>query len=320
VDEAIALRAELIIAHHAIIYRPIKDLRTDTSAGRVYEKCLKHDIAVYISHTNLDVAPGGINDMMADMLDLRSRTYLKEVYEDTLYKLVVYVPEENKDAVIQAMFASGAGSIGDYSHCSFQTSGMGTFLPGEGTEPFIGTVGKLERVQEAKIETIVPESRLKKTVAAMIKAHPYEEPAYDVFPMKQPGVKHGLGRVGVLPEPLQASVLCEKVKRKFDVPMLRFVGDPSSLVRKVAVLGGAGGKYVKAAQYAGADVLVTGDIEYHTAQDALADGMMLIDPGHNIEKIMKQGVVDVLNREFASKKITVHAMASKVDTEPFRFM
>lgn len=319
VAEAIEHKVDLIIAHHAIIYRPLKDLRTDSSAGRVYEQCLKHDIAVYITHTNLDVAPGGINDMMADALGLQQRTFIKEVVEDKLCKVVVYVPEDHKESVCQAMFSAGAGAIGEYSHCSFQSEGTGTFLPGVGTDPHIGKIGQLERVREIKVETIVPESLLRKVTAAMIKSHPYEEPAYDVVQLKQPGIKHGLGRVGAMPESMSLTELCAKVKQVFDVPMLRVVGRPDQIIRKAAVLGGAGGKFVRSAQFAGADVLITGDIDYHTAQDALADGFALIDPGHNVEKIMKQGVADVLSRDLASAKLDVEVLASKVNTEPFRF-
>lgn len=320
VDEAITQHAQLIIAHHAPIYRPLKNLRTDTAAGRVYEKCLKHDIAVYVAHTNLDVAPGGINDMMADLLQLEKRSFLRKVYEDQLYKFVVYVPKEALSAVRDAIFAAGAGTLGAYSHCSFQMEGTGTFMPGEGTNPFIGKAGKLEYVSEEKMETVVPASKLRRTIAAMMKAHPYEEPAYDVFPMVLEGKQYGLGRVGSLREPVSLSQLCETVKQVFDVPMLRFVGEPNRIVRKVAVLGGAGGKFVRDAQFAGADVLITGDIDYHTAQDAFADGIALIDPGHNVEKIMKQGVAKELTRRLKENGLEVNVIASRVNTEPFQFM
>jgi dinuclear metal center YbgI/SA1388 family protein len=320
VDEAAALGAELIIAHHALIFRPLKSINTDTAAGRIIEKCLRSHIAIYAAHTNLDTAPGGINDMMADALGLTDRTHLEEIHEDALYKLIVYVPEPNVAAVSEAMFAAGAGSIGDYSCCSFRSRGTGTFLPGEGTNPYIGAAGRLEEVPEVKVETVVPASRLKQAVAAMIKAHPYEEPAYDVFPQQLPGMKYGLGRVGRLPEPVTLKALCERVKQAFDVPMVRAVGNPDRMIEKVAVLGGSGSKYAAHARFAGADVLITGDIDYHTAQDALADGLALIDPGHNAEKIMKRGVADQLTRMLAERKLNVRVVASQIDTEPFRFV
>lgn len=320
VEEAIALGADLIMAHHAIIFRALVHLQTDTPAGRLYEKLIKHDIAVYVAHTNLDVADGGINDMMANALGLTGLSHLEDVHTEKLQKLVVFVPQTHHEQVLNALFAAGAGWIGQYSHCSFNTPGTGTFLPQAGAEPFIGEPGKLERVQEVRVETIVPESLQRKAVQAMLKAHPYEEVAYDLYPMDLKGRVFGLGRVGRLPEALTLRELTERAKAVFDVPMARVVGDLSRPIRKVAVLGGSGGRYVRHAQFAGADALVTGDIDYHTAHDALAAGMALIDVGHNVEKIMKRGVADYLAAQLKDKKSTTEVVASTVDTEPFQFV
>lgn len=320
VEEAIREQADLIIAHHAIIFRPLANLRTDTPAGQLYAKLIKHDIAVYIAHTNLDVADGGINDMMASALGLSDLRHLEDVHTEKLKKLVVFVPETHHAQVQEAVFAAGAGWIGQYSHCSFNIEGTGTFLPQEGAQPFIGQQGKLERVAEIRLETIVPESVEKRVVQAMLKAHPYEEVAYDLYPMDLKGRTFGLGRVGRLPEAVTLEALAQKVKEAFDVPKLRMVGDPARAVKKVAVLGGSGSRYVRHAIFAGADVLVTGDIDYHTAHDALAAGIALLDPGHNIEKIMKVGVADYLNRRLSEKKSGTVAIPSKVDTEVFQFL
>lgn len=289
-DEAIREGADLIIAHHAIIYRPLSHIQTDTPAGRLYEKLIKHDIAVYIAHTNLDVADGGINDMMAEAIGMTVTEPLDEVHTDKLKKLVVFVPADHVEKVRQAMFDAGAGGIGKYSHCSFNIEGTGTFKPGEGTDPFIGKTGKLEEVKEVRVETIVPQSVERKVVQAMLKTHPYEEVAYDLYALDLKTRTFGLGRAGKLPKPVTLAELCEQVKQAFDVPMLRVVGDPDRVIRKAAVLGGSGSRYVKHAMFAGADVLITGDIDYHTAHDALAAGIALIDPGHNVEKIMKQAL------------------------------
>lgn len=320
VDEAIRMQADLIIAHHAIIFRPLAHLQTDTPAGRLYEKLIKHDIAVYISHTNLDVADGGINDMMAKALGLEVSGHLEDIHTDKLKKLVVFVPEANQDQVRDAMFAAGAGWIGGYSHCSFNMSGTGTFMPREGTDPYIGKQGKLERVQEVRIETVVPESSERRVIQAMLKAHPYEEVAYDLYPMDLNGRTFGLGRVGKLATPLRLDAFAQLVKEAFDVPFVRTVGPADRQIKKVAVLGGSGSRYVRHAIFAGADVLVTGDIDYHTAQDALAAGMTIVDPGHNAEKIMKRNVAEWLQARLAEHKSTTRAMASEVDTETFRLM
>jgi dinuclear metal center YbgI/SA1388 family protein len=320
VEEAIAEKAELIIAHHAIIFRPLAHLRTDLPAGRLYEKLIKNDIAVYIAHTNLDAADGGINDMLAKALGLTELSVLEPTYEDKLRKLVVFVPEDHQDAVRDAMFNAGAGWIGQYSSCSFNVEGTGTFLPGEEASPFIGRRGKLEKVREVRIETIVPESRERAVVQAMLKAHPYEEVAYDLYPLGIPGRSYGIGRVGRLNETATVGALAGRVKQALDVPTVRVVGDLDRPVRKVAVLGGSGGKYVRHALHAGADVFITGDVDYHAAHDALSAGLAIIDPGHNIEKIMKRGVADYLNEQLRRGKYATVALASAINTEPFQFV
>ncbi|NIK77413.1 dinuclear metal center YbgI/SA1388 family protein [Paenibacillus castaneae] len=322
VDEAIHQGVDLIIAHHAIIYRPLAKLDTSTAAGRLYEKLIKHDIAVYISHTNLDVADGGINDWLANQIGImpEDRQCLEEVHTDKLYKLVVFVPESHHEAVLEAIWRAGAGEIGSYSHCSFNIKGTGTFIPGDGTNPYIGTVGKLEKADEVRIETIVPYSVHRKAVQAMLKAHPYEEVAYDLYPVDLKGRSFGLGRVGKLTESTTLGELAEHAKKVFEVPAVRVVGPLDRNIRKAAVLGGAGSRYVRHAIFAGADVLITGDIDYHTAHDALAAGMTIIDAGHNIEKVMKQRVADWLNERLSSSKYDTTAAASSLNTEPFTFI
>ncbi|MDP5273109.1 Nif3-like dinuclear metal center hexameric protein [Chengkuizengella axinellae] len=320
VDEAIENDVGLIIAHHPIIFRPLKHIRTDFSAGRIYEKCIKHDIAVYIAHTNLDVAEGGINDMMANALGLKDLSPLEEVHTEKLNKLVVFVPEEAHNNVLKSIFAAGAGWIGDYSHCSFNIKGEGTFLPHVDTDPYIGEQGKLTKVNEIRIETIVPQSIQRKVIQAMLKAHPYEEVAYDLYPMDLKGKSFGLGRVGRLPRIKTLEELSELVKLNYDVTMVKTVGILNKPIHKVAVLGGSGSRYVQQAKYAGADVLITGDIDFHTAQDALADGMSIIDPGHHAEKIMIKHVAGYLQKEFDSKNIGTNVLESNINTDPFTFL
>lgn len=319
-DEAISLEANLIIAHHAIIYRPLAHLQSDTPMGKVYEKLIKNDIAVYIAHTNLDVTDGGMNDWMAEVLGIESAGSLEDVHTDNLYKLVVFVPKDHHEQVLKAMLNAGAGHIGNYSHCSFNLEGYGTFKPGEGTDPFIGTEGKLERVEEVRIETVVPHSLRSKVIQAMLKQHPYEEVAYDLYPMDLKGRTFGLGRVGKLTEPVTLRDFVQRVKERLDVPMVRVVGDLDRPVRKAAVLGGSGGRYWRNAQFRGADVLVTGDVDYHTAQDARMAGVAIVDPGHNAEKIMKPRVAAWLSEKLTEDKYATRVHTSQVNTEPFRFL
>ncbi|KAB2338544.1 Nif3-like dinuclear metal center hexameric protein [Cytobacillus depressus] len=319
VDEAISKNVQLIIAHHPPIFRPLKSIATDTPAGRLIEKLIKHDIAVYAAHTNLDVAAGGVNDMLADALQLVNTEVLYPTYETELRKLVVYVPEEHANALKTALGDAGAGAIGNYSHCSFSSPGTGQFLPQEGTNPFIGAVGKLETVNEQKVETIYPAHLENRVLKAMFKAHPYEEVAYDIYKLENKGEVLGLGRIGEIAE-MTLGEFAEHVKKTLEVNGVRVVGDLHSKVKKVAVLGGDGNKYFTSAKFKGADVYVTGDMYYHIAHDAMMMGLNVVDPGHNVEKVMKKGVASQLTKMCQEKGYEVSIFASEIHTDPFQFV
>lgn len=319
VDEAIAKDVGLIIAHHPLIYRPLQKIDTETAPGRIVEKLLKNDIAVYAAHTNLDVANGGVNDILADALGLTNTEVLVPSYEDQLKKLVVFVPEENAQEVKEAMGQAGAGAIGNYSHCAFTATGVGQFLPGEESNPFIGNKGKLEEVREVRVETIVPESIEKRVLSAMLRAHPYEEVAYDLYPLENVGESLGLGRIGNISK-MTLRDFAQHVKKSLDVKTVRVVGDLDAMVSKVAVLGGDGNKYYMSAKLKGADVYVTGDIYYHTAHDAMMAGLNMVDPGHNVEKVMKKGVANLMSKLCQEKNYNVSFVESEVHTDPFLFI
>lgn len=319
VEEAIAMNAKLIIAHHPLIFNPLKSIQTDSYAGKLIKKLLLNDIAVYVAHTNLDIAKGGVNDLLAAHLKLKNTKHLQITHTETLKKLVVYVPVDYAEKVKEALGNAGAGAIGNYSHCLFSSNGIGQFLPNENANPTIGTRNILEETEEVRMETIVPESIEKKVISAMIKAHPYEEVAFDVIPLDNKGDSLGLGVVGKI-EPMTLTNFAEHVKTSLEVPTVRVVGDMNRTIKKVAVLGGSGSKYIHQAVFAGADCLVTGDIDYHTALDALALGLTIIDPGHNVEKVMKQGVVDYLEEKSKSNGLDVKYAVSQIKTEPFQFV
>lgn len=320
VEEAIGMGADLIIAHHAIIFRPLKALNTDQAAGKMYEKLIKNDIAVYISHTNLDTAEGGMNDWMAEALGIESSGTLEDVHTDQMFKLVVFVPKTHHQQVLDAVLGAGAGHIGHYSHCSFNIEGVGTFVPQEGTHPFVGQQGQLERAEEVRLETIVSAAIRGKVVQAMLKAHPYEEVAYDLYPMDLKGHTFGLGRIGKLKHACTLREFVNIVKKGLQVSHVRVVGDLDRELKKAAVLGGSGSRYVHKALFKGADVIVTGDIDYHTAHDALMGGIAIIDPGHNAEKIMKERTADWLQAKLEESRYETKVQASAVLTEPFRFL
>ncbi|MDQ0218281.1 Nif3-like dinuclear metal center hexameric protein [Peribacillus cavernae] len=320
VDEAIEKGVQLIIAHHPLIYRPLKKIATDVPGGRIIEKLIKHDIAVYAAHTNLDVARNGVNDFLAEALELQDTEVLIPTYQPTYKKLVVYVPGDSEQLVRQALGNAGAGHIGNYSHCSFSSEGVGRFLPGENSNPAIGTQGRLESVEEVRIETIFPEEIEKKLLAAMIKAHPYEEPAYDIYRLENKPEPLGLGRIGTLKQEMTLDQFAGHVKDALDVKAVRAVGNLNSRIKKVAVLGGDGNKYFTEAKFKGADVYVTGDMYYHTAHDAMMMGLNIVDPGHNVEKVMKKGVADVLAVLCRDRKFEVEFIISEINTDPFTFI
>ncbi|WP_078552796.1 Nif3-like dinuclear metal center hexameric protein [Bacillus alkalicellulosilyticus] len=320
IDEAIANEVDLIIAHHPLLFRPLKQINTDKTYGKIIEKAIKHNITIYAAHTNLDVAKGGVNDMMADAIGLSNVEVLAPTTEVQLKKLVVFVPESDATQVRDALGRAGAGHIGNYSHCSFSGHGVGRFKPEEGSDPFIGEQGKLEEVSEIKLETIFPAPLQKKIIAAMIKAHPYEEPAFDIYPLDNPGEILGLGRVGYLQEEMTLHEFGMHVKKVFDVKGARVVGNLEDKVKKVAVLGGDGNKYMNQAIFKGADVFVTGDVYYHVAHDAMMDGLRIVDPGHNVEKIMKEGVKNFLTSFIEENKYDTKVIVSTINTDPFTFI
>lgn len=320
VDEAIALDVDLIIAHHPPIFRALPNVTDNSAAGKIVTKCIKHDISVYVAHTNLDVATGGVNDLLAEALELEDVKVLVPTYSDELRKLSVFVPISHAEEVREALGEAGAGHIGNYSHCSFSVEGEGRFLPLEGTDPFIGKKGKLEKVEEVRIETVYPVSLERRVLNAMMKAHPYEEVAYDVFKLENGLDSLGLGRVGRMKAGMTLSDFASHVKKGLDVENVRVVGDLNSEIKKVAVLGGDGNKYIHAAKFAGADVYVTGDLYFHTAHDAMAIGLNVVDPGHYAEKIMKKGVAQRLEKAVQEKNWELDVLVSETNTDPFTFM
>ncbi|MCA0970058.1 Nif3-like dinuclear metal center hexameric protein [Halobacillus litoralis] len=318
VDEAIEKGVDLIIAHHPLLFIKLKQINFDTPKGRIVKKLIQHDITVYAAHTNLDAAKGGVNDVMADLIGLTHTQPLVSSGSDNLVKLTVFVPEGNADDLRNALSEAGAGFIGNYSHCTYQLSGQGTFKPLEGTNPHIGEQDKLEVVDEKRIETIVPKSKLAAVLKSMHASHPYEEVAYDLYPLLNEGEAIGVGRVGDLESSMSLGELKEWVKEKFDVPAVRFTGDPDKKVKRVAVLGGSGEDYIHQAKRSGADVYITGDMTFHIAQDAQAMGLALIDSGHYSEKVIVPKLASFLEETCnPDNQLTIIQSASH--TEPFTF-
>ena len=283
IDEAIEKKCDMIISHHPLIFHKMKNLRTDLPTGKMIARLITNNIASFAAHTNLDIAEGGVNDVLAERigLDMATLTPLDVTMKHDLVKLAVYVPVDYADAVRDAVCRADAGHIGNYSSCTFSVRGEGTFLPGEGTHPFIGETGRLERVDEVRIETIFPVELEKKVVRAMIAAHPYEEPAYDLYPMRNSWKTESLGRVGMLKNPMTMDEFAKNVKTALNAAGVRVVkAKDNRVIKKVGLCSGSGAEFIDRAKILGCDAYVTGDVRYHDAQHAVEIGMNVIDAGH----------------------------------------
>ncbi len=281
IEQAVGSGIDLLITHHPLIYSPLKTLTPqDPVSGRVI-KLVQGNIALFSMHTNLDVAPGGINDVLAECLELVNTQPLTITRREKLFKIAVFVPAESVDKALASMTDAGAGHIGNYSHCTFRTQGTGTFLPQENTNPYIGSIGQLTEANEFRLETVCPTDKLAAVLAAMQQAHPYEEVAYDVYELANelPGI--GLGRVGKLASLLTIVEFITQSAEKLGISNIRVSsGDLGKPVTRVAVCGGAGGSLYPVARAAGADVFLTGDVRHHEMVDAAAIGLILADAGH----------------------------------------
>lgn len=283
VRECARRSADLLITHHPLIsphWQPLPAVRLDVYPQSLVYQLVNSGIALYVMHTNFDSAQGGINDTLAEKLGVIDGKVLLPTWTDKLFKLVTFLPEEALEAVRDAISEAGAGWIGKYSHCTFQTPGEGTFKALEGAEPYVGKVGELEKTPEVRLETIVPDERLHDVISAMIAAHPYEEVAYDVYPLKNEGRTHGIGLCGRLRSTTTFGAFCEMLCEVLHVPDPRVAGDPKSMVEKVALLGGGGSRRIDLAKSVGADVYVTGDVNHHQFLQAKALGINVIDATH----------------------------------------
>lgn len=317
-DEAIEAGVQLIIAHHPMIYSEMKTIRTDQPIGRLVIKAIRNGINIFAAHTNLDIAAGGMNDLLAERIQITNRKPLAVTSSESLYKIAVYIPTGHEEQVRNALNEAGAGCAGNYSHSTFQSVGTGTFKPLEGADPFIGKVGELEKVKEVRLETIVSASNLNKAIRAMVKSHPYEEVAYDIYPLANQGEEMGLGRVGYLAEPMVYKDVIAMVKEALDLPYLRYLGDLDRSIRKIAILGGSGKSYIHKAAFQGADLYITGDISFHDAQLAESLGLALIDAGHYwTEKICIPYLSKVLAESIQADSLSVELIQSDIKTDPF---
>ncbi len=279
--EARRLRAELVVAYHPPLFQAVKRL----GAESLVFQAIRDGVALYSPHTALDVAEGGTNDLLADALELTTRGPLQRAAgKDTQYKLVTFVPEEEIDRVSAALFAAGAGQIGKYSACSFRALGTGTFFGEEGSNPAVGSAGKLERVSELRLETVVPIARVEAVIAALRGAHSYEEPAFDLVRLAPAPDGIGIGRVGELRAPRSRAALIAQIKRALGVQALLVAGPLDGEIRRAAVCAGAGGGLLEAAIAGGAELFLTGELRHHDALRAASVGMTVVCALHSVSE------------------------------------
>jgi dinuclear metal center YbgI/SA1388 family protein len=313
VDEAISKNCNLVVAHHPIIFRGLKKLNGKNYVERTILKAIKNDIAIYAIHTNLDNVKKGVNNKIAERIALQNLQMLQPK-EQILKKLITFAPLDNAEDLQKALFAAGAGQLGKYSECSFNTEGTGTFKPEEGADPFVGEIGKRHEEKEMKIEVIFPGYLEQKIIRAMIEAHPYEEVAYDIISLGNYLSDVGSGLIGELENTVGENEFLQKIKTAFNLQAIRHTKLLGKQIKKVAVCGGAGSFLIPVALSNRADVYITSDIKYHEFFDA--EDMLLIDIGHYESE---QFTIDLLYDILKEKYPNFAVRKTEVNTNPVNY-
>lgn len=302
IDEAIELGANLIVSHHPLIFGGLKRLTPDSATSRMVIRLIENKISVYAAHTNLDNLQSGVNGILACKLGLADCRILLPV-EGVLRKVVTYVPTADADRVRQALFSAGAGGIGNYDCCSYNSDGFGTFRAGEGCHPHCGQIGELHREAETRIEVICEQRQVRRIVERLRQAHPYEEPAIDVIALANALPSVGAGMVGRLPEPMPADQFFAMVKERLGLPVVRtsqIIDNSKFKIEKVALCGGSGAFLIGDAKACGADVYLTADLKYHDFQSA-EGRIVLADIGHfESEQFAKEIFYNAISKKFSN--------------------
>lgn len=312
VAEAIEEKAELIVSHHPILFRGAKRLSTDSPDGKLLWPLARAGVAVYSPHTAFDNSVGGINDILAQRLGLIEVKPLRPRDSDRKFKIVVFVPDSDLQKVSDAMFAAGAGVIGQYEQCSFRLAGTGTFFGTDSANPTVGAKGRREEVSEWRLEVVCPANRLARALSAMRSAHSYEEPAFDVYSLHTPPGSIGEGRIGQLTTTTTLGELAAKARQLLSAGATQVIGDSARPVQRVGIACGAAGEFLSDAVVANCDVFLTGEMRFHDYLAAQSKGMGLILPGHYAtERPGIEELASLLQGEF--KNMTVWASRRERD-------
>lgn len=319
VNEAIDQKAELIVSHHPLLFRPPSAIIANDPVGELVLRLAEHKIALFSAHTNLDFTQGGVNFALAEILGLKNIRFLAPL-KNSLAKIVVFVPEGHVERVRYAMTQAGAGIIGKYLSCSFGTKGTGSFYGSTASNPFLGKRGNLEFVEETRLEMIAPRAIVPDVTAALKAVHPYEEPAYDIYFIENPNPNFGMGALGKLRKPQSLGFFLKSLKRTLGVGTLRYTGSLTRKIQNIAVCGGAGSELLPDAIAAKADVFVTADVRYHAFQKA-NETIALIDAGHwETEQIILKPIAARLRSAANAAHEPLNVFITKHKTNPIKII
>lgn len=321
VDEAINNNCNLIVSFHPIIFNGLKKITGSDYVQRAVIRAIRNDIAIYAMHTALDNSFHGVSGRMCEVLGLENREILLP-QKGNLKKLVTYVPVEDAEKVRKALFRAGAGNVGNYSHCSFNLQGEGTYLGEEGSNPAIGKPGMLEKVEETWIGVVFERHLENRVIKALLQSHPYEEVAYDLYTLDNKSSRIGMGMIGDLPQPMPSRDFMQKLKDSFGVKLIRHSAITQDFISRIAVLGGSGSFAIGRARSAGAHAFVTSDLKYHDFYKAEGK-LLLADIGHyESEQFTKNLLVEYLNKKitnFAPALPAGRIILSKTNTNPINY-
>ncbi|MGI8600747.1 MAG: Nif3-like dinuclear metal center hexameric protein [Chitinophagaceae bacterium] len=314
VREAVSKNCNLIVVHHPIIFKGVKRINGNNYVEQVIIEAIKNDMAIYAAHTNLDNVVLGVNGKIAELLKLQNMSILAPK-QNVLRRLITFAPQDKAEEVRKAVFAAGAGHIGNYSECSFNSEGIGTFKAEKGADPHVGEVGERHHEKETKIEMVYPAYLEKQVVKALVEGHPYEEVAYDIFTMNNVQYGIGAGIIGELKEPVEEKDFLKFVKETFKLKTFKHTNLTGRRVKRIAICGGAGSFLIRTALAQAADVYISADIKYHEFFDA--EGKMIIaDIGHYESE---QFTVDLLHELIVQKFPTFAVLKTAVNTNPVQY-
>lgn len=315
IEEAISLGCNLVISHHPIAFRPFKSLTGKNYVERCMIQAIRHNIALYAAHTNLDNARGGVNYRLAQMLELQNVKILQPL-ENALLKFVTTVPLQYAESVRNALFNAGAGHIGNYDSCSYNLSGEGTFRAKEGANPHIGEIDQLHFEPEVRIETVIPVMKREEVLRALLAVHPYEEPVFDLYPIANNWPQHGSGVVGVLPEPMPEQEFLYLLKDIFNLPTIQHSKMQGREIRDVALCGGAGAFLIPQAITYGADAFITGEAKYNDFFDVEGRILLAVVGHYESEICTKEIFFEIISRKFPT--FALHKSA--FDSNPVKYL